>query len=171
MLQTTKTLILTTLLGLFAVLSLASGAYAGGDWNDAGIAWKPYEAGMAEAKESKKPVLLVIYTDWCPHCTRYSAVFHDPKVVEKAKGFVMIRVERDANKAISAKHAPDGEYIPRTMFLDADGAMQDIHEQRQNYLYFYDTSSPDSLLRSMGEAATPAPPTASEPETAKPEAG
>ncbi|MFT4569573.1 MAG: thiol-disulfide isomerase/thioredoxin [Hyphomicrobiaceae bacterium] len=164
----------TAAISVFAVLSMAASAQAGGDWNDKGIAWKTYEDGLVEAKQASKPVLLVIYTEWCPHCTRFSEIFHDTKVVEKSKEFVMIHVERDANKAISAKHAPDGEYIPRTYFLEPDGTLKDIHEDRPNYLYFYDTSSPDSLLRSMEKAS---PTIGNKPEAPKdpapdaPEAG
>ncbi len=145
-----KALLLLALVA--ALVPAATPALAGGDWNDAGIAWQDYEAGLAQAKAENKPVLLVFYTEWCPHCTRYSGVFHDTTVVEKSKDFVMIRVERDANKEISSRHAPDGEYIPRTFFLASDGSLRDIHEDRSSYLYFFDTNGPGSLLRAMNEA-------------------
>src|SRR5580692_10284584 len=51
-------------------------------WNTAQIDWQPYEAGLARAKAQKKPICLVLYTGWCPHCRNYSHVFDDPKVVE-----------------------------------------------------------------------------------------
>jgi thiol-disulfide isomerase/thioredoxin len=151
-------LIGVTLLGSAAV------ATAGGDWNDTGIEWKSYDDGIAAAKETKKPVVLIFYTEWCPHCTSYSALFKNPSVVEKAKNFVMIRVERDAHQELSAQYAPDGQYIPRTFFLSpAAKLLGDIQEQRPSYKYFYDTSSPASLLRSMDavlagpKASTPKP--------------
>lgn len=135
------------------LLLLPTSARAGGDWNDAGIAWRAYEEGLAEARRDNKPVCLVFYTAWCPHCTRYSAVFHDPKVVAASKKLVMIRLDKDANKALSAKYAPDGEYIPRTFFLAPDGTLQqDIHEQRAQYKYFYNESDPASVLRGMSRA-------------------
>jgi hypothetical protein len=139
--------------GLLA-LGLAAGvALAAGDWNDAGIAWKSYDDGLAEAKKEKKPVCLVFYTDWCPHCTNYSKVFHDPKVVEQSKNFVMIRLNKDKNKEISGKYAPDGEYIPRTFFLSPEGQLDDsVHAPRDKYKYFYSESDPASVLGGM-EAA------------------
>ena len=98
-------------------------------------------------------MLLVFYTDWCPHCTRYSAVFHDPKVVEKAKSFVMIRLNKDQNAEISKKYAPDGEYIPRTYFLSPAGALDaDIHAPRPQFKYFYDEKDAASVLAGMDEA-------------------
>jgi protein-disulfide reductase (glutathione) len=143
--------------GVFA-LALATSADAGGDWNDAGIAWRPYEEGLAAAKAEEKPVALVFYTDWCPHCTNYARVFHDPRIVEKSKSFVMIRLNKDQNAPISAKYAPDGEYIPRTFFLASDGTLKpEITEKRHNYKYFYDEKDPASLLRAMNEATGVAP--------------
>ncbi len=102
--------------------------WAGGDWNDKAVQWRGYEEGLAEAKKSGKPVCLIFYTDWCPHCTRYSGVFHDDKVIAKSKELVMIRLDKDENKELSGKYAPDGQYIPRTFFLLSDGAVNDGHQ-------------------------------------------
>ena len=43
-------------LAALAFFALAAPVLAGGDWNDAGVAWKPYEQGLAEAKSANKPV-------------------------------------------------------------------------------------------------------------------
>lgn len=135
------------------VLVLAAQVVAGGDWNDAGIDWQPYEAGLELADKENKPVCLVFYTDWCPHCQKYSGVFHDDEVVEMSKRFVMIRLNKDENAAISAKYAPDGEYIPRTYFLSSEAELDEsITERRAEYKYFYDTTNPAGLLRGMNAA-------------------
>jgi thiol-disulfide isomerase/thioredoxin len=156
--------VLAAVLALAALVVGGRAVIAGGNWNDAGIAWRSYEEGLKEAKEQKKPVCLVFYTDWCPHCTKYSGVFHDPRVVEKSKSLVMIRLNKDQNAEISAKYAPDGEYIPRTFFLSPDGTLNEsITEARPSYKFFYDTSAPSSLLRGMDAALaayTPAKPAA-----------
>jgi thiol:disulfide interchange protein len=137
-----------------AVGGLPQRSEAGGDWNDSGIQWQPYKEGLAAAKEQKKPVCLVFYTDWCPHCQKYSGVFHDPAVMEESKKFVMIRLNKDENAEVSAKYAPDGEYIPRTFFLSPSGELEaDITEQRPNYKYFYDTANPAGVLRAMETAS------------------
>jgi thiol-disulfide isomerase/thioredoxin len=128
-------------------------ARAGGDWNDAAISWQPYEAGLALAKKDKKPVCLVFFTEWCPHCTNYAKVFHDPAVVAKAKDFVMIRLDKDQHAELSGKFAPDGQYIPRTFFLSSAGALEPtLHAPRDKYQYFYDESDPKSLLAGMDAA-------------------
>jgi len=126
---------------------------AGHDWNDEGIKWLAYDKGIAEAKAQKKPVCLVFFTEWCPHCGKYSAVFHDARVAEKSKQFVMIRLDKDKNKEISAQYKPDGEYIPRTYFLTKDAQLDaDLHAPRPSYLYFYDESNPDGILGGMDAA-------------------
>jgi protein-disulfide reductase (glutathione) len=140
---------------LLAALVLASppSAIAGGDWNDGQVQWQPYEQGLAAAKKDKKPVCLVFFTEWCPHCANYSKVFHDPKVVEQSKQFVMIRLDKDKNGDISKQYAPDGDYIPRTYFLASDGKPDlGIHATRDQYKYFYDEHDPAPLLASMDAA-------------------
>ncbi len=128
-------------------------AVAPEDWNDAKIAWQSYDAGLAKAKSENKPVCLVFYTNWCPHCRNYSKVFHDEKLVAKAKDFVMIRINPDEQKELGNKYQPDGGYVPRTYFLKSDGTlMADVHAPRPQYIYFYDENNPASVLGGMDEA-------------------
>ena len=142
------------IVALLAAVLAAPAARAGGDWNDGGIAWRGYDDGLAAAKKEKKPVCLIFYTEWCPHCANYSKVFHDAKVVEQAKRFVMIRLDKDKNGEISQKYGPDGSgYIPRTYFLAPDGTLAaDIHAPREQYKYFYDENDPAPILVSMDQA-------------------
>ena len=135
------------------LLAAVPTAFAGGDWTDANVQWQPYEAGLAAAKKDKKPVLLVFFTEWCPHCTNYSKLFHDQKVVEQTKKFVVIRLDKDKNAELSKKYAPDGEYIPRTYFLSSDGTLDPaLTAPRNEYKYFYDEANPAPLLASMDAA-------------------
>ncbi len=123
------------------------------DWNDGAVAWKPLDDGLAAAKKEQKPLCLIVYTEWCPHCGNYSKVFHDPKVVEKAKQFVMVRLDQDKEKDRTGKYAPDGGYIPRTMFLAPDGTLAaDVHAPRDKFLYFFDEKNPESVLAGMDAA-------------------
>ena len=65
----------------------------------------------------------------------------------------MIRVDADKNKELGSKYAVDGSYIPRTYFLTADGTLdQDIHAPRDQFKYFYDEHSPESVLAGMDQA-------------------
>jgi hypothetical protein len=144
-------------LARIALLALALAAHprpaAAHDWNEKDIAWKDLDDALVLAKKEQKPVCLVVYTEWCPHCANYSKVFHDPKVVEKTKRFVMVRLDQDKEKDRTGKYAPDGGYIPRTMFLAPDGALAaDVHAPRDKFLYFYDEKDPASVLAGMDAA-------------------
>jgi thiol:disulfide interchange protein len=136
-----------------AVLVLLAAPARGHDWNEKAIAWKPLDEALALAKTERKPVCLVVYTEWCPHCANYAKVFHDPRVVEKAKRLVMVRLDQDKEKERTKAYAPDGSYIPRTMFLGPDGALAtDVHAPRPQYQYFYDEKDPASVLAGMDAA-------------------
>lgn len=139
-------------LAAVALLVSVAPARAAHDWNDK-IQWQPYEQGLAAAKKDKKPVMLIFFTEWCPHCGNYAKVFHDEKVVEKSKQFVMIHLDKDKNAEISRQYVPDGEYIPRTYFLSSDGKLDaSLAAPRPEYKYFYDEKDPASILAGM-EAA------------------
>ena len=128
-------------------------ASGGEGWNRAQIDWQPYEAGLRAAQAQKKPVCLVFSTTWCPHCKNYSHVFEDPRVVARARDFVMIHLDADAEEAIASKYALDGAYIPRTFFLAPDGTVEtSIHAPRLQSRYFYDERDPASLLAGMETA-------------------
>jgi thiol:disulfide interchange protein len=155
---TTSTRIVRPLLAFafFAATALATArpAHAGGDWNDQGIKWRTYDEGLAEAKKTKKPIVLIFFTEWCPHCQNYSKLFHDPKVVEKSKQFIMIRIDNDKNQELSKKFAVDGSYIPRTYFLTSAGVLDpDIHAPRDQFKYFFDERNPESVLAAMDVAS------------------
>ena len=141
-------------LGLLGALTFALKARATiEDWNDANIKWMSYTDGLAEARTSHKPICLIFFTTWCPHCKNYSGVFSDPEVVKKSQSFVMIRLDKDKNADISKKYAPDGEYIPRTYFLSSDGTLDpSLSEARDQFKYFYDEKNASSILAGMDRA-------------------
>src|ERR1700736_1332578 len=41
-------------------------------WNPTKIEWLSYDAGLLRAQRTKKPICLVLYTTWCPHCREFS---------------------------------------------------------------------------------------------------
>ena len=123
------------------------------DWNDKDIQWMSYDDGLAAAKKTHRPICLIFYTTWCPHCANYSKVFSDPDVVKKAKSFVMVRVDKDKNQELGKQFKPDGEYIPRTYFLAADGKLDEsLTETREQFKYFYAENTPSSILAGMDRA-------------------
>ena len=125
----------------------------GEGWNTQQIDWQRYDAGLAKAQAEHKPVCLVFYTSWCPHCKNYSHVFEAPQVVDEARKFVMIRANADEEHDLAARYQKDGGYVPRTFFLAPDGTLDaDIHAPRDKFLYFFDERDPRSLLAGMETA-------------------
>jgi protein-disulfide reductase (glutathione) len=151
-----RTLASASVAALFLICTAVTGvrmAAAGGDWNDDGIQWRSLDEGLELAKKEKKPVCLIFYTEWCPHCTNYSKVFHDSRVVDVAKKLVMVRIDGDKDKELSKQYALDGAYIPRTYFLSSDGKVDDsIHAPRDRYKYFYNEHDAGEVLASMQAA-------------------
>ena len=95
-------------------------------------------------------MVLVFYTDWCPHCHEYSRLFHDPEIVRLSRRFVMIRVERDGHRDISAVYDLDGQYIPRTFFLSPAGVvLTDLGSDHDEFRYFLDERDPGELIDRM----------------------
>ena len=129
---------------LFASLLVVAGpAQADPDWNDNNIRWHSYNDGLKAAMAESKPICLVFYANWCPHCVKFSTIFHEAKMISETKKFVMIRIDNDKNGEISAKFAPDGKYIPRVYFLSSAGQLDpQIQAPRKEYKYFYDERSP-----------------------------
>jgi len=144
-----------------ALFVLVFSAFAGkaaqparaGDWNSDAIQWREYDEALVEAKQSGKPMCVVVYTNWCVHCGNYSRVFHTPAVVEASRQFVMVRLNEDFNSRLCQQFTLDGAYIPRTYFLRPDGTpMRSVHVPRTRYKYFYDEHDPASLLAGMRAA-------------------
>jgi thiol-disulfide isomerase/thioredoxin len=123
------------------------------NWNDAQIHWMSFDEGLEAAKKANKPVCLVFFTTWCPHCTNYSKLFSNTALVSKSKSFVMIRIDADKNQELSQKYSLDGEYIPRTYFFSPDGVVDpSLAEQQDEYKYFYAEDDPRSILAGMDRA-------------------
>jgi thiol:disulfide interchange protein len=122
----------------------------GESWNATQIRWEPLQPGLEHAKREHKPVMLVVYTDWCPHCKNFSQVFGDPRVVALADRYVMIRVNQDQDDALSSRYSPDGTYIPRTLFLTPEGQLRaDMTGNNPRYRHFLDERGAESLVQLM----------------------
>ena len=80
-------------------------------------------------------------------------MFRDPKVIEKAKKLVMVRVDSDQNAVLGKKYALDGSYVPRTFFVMPSGELAaDVNAGRNDFKYFFDEADPASLIAGMDAA-------------------
>ncbi len=128
-------------------------------WNGAEINWRDIKSGIREATQTKKTVIMVFHAPWCSACKKYRAVFKDKDIVEASKDFVMILIDGDADKVANSSFAPDGTYVPRTLFLNPDGdVLTDLVGKDPQYPHTINIESPDELLALMKKAAGAAAP-------------
>lgn len=121
-------------------------------WNDR-IAWRGLDEGLREAKQSGMPVMMVVHTSWCGNCQKLKRTFNsDANLEQLSEKFVMVHVDQDAHPEATL-YGPDGQYIPRVMFLDQDG---NVDQWLQNpnrpsrYRYFY--TPQEDLVATMRQA-------------------
>ena len=144
---------------LFLVLFLAIAATGNAAtpyadvFNGAEINWRDPKSGIYEASKTGKPVIMVFHASWCPACKRYREVFKDNAIVAASKSFVMILVDADREKEINGAFAPDGAYVPRTMFIDSEGNVSaTLVGKDPQYPHTLDIERPDELLLLMNRA-------------------
>lgn len=116
------------------------------------IAWRAFDEGLAEAKSERMPVMLVVHTSWCSKCKALKrSSFRDTALHELSEEFVMVNVDQDTEPGV-LDYAPDGTYIPRVLFLDADGKLDaDLKNPRPSrFGYFYRPQ--DDLVATMRKA-------------------
>ncbi len=117
------------------------------------IRWEPFDEGLARAKALGLPVMLVVHADWCPRCKELKASFFDPKLTAVSRNFVMVNVDADAEpRSQQAPYVPDGDYIPRVLFLDREGQVDAtlVNARRTTSRYFYTPA--DDLVGVMQRA-------------------
>lgn len=125
------------------------------------IAWRGLDEGLAEARSLGRPLMLVVHASWCPRCRELKPRFSDPALVEASERFVMVNIDQDEEPQ-SLRYGPDGQYVPRILFLDAQGQVDATlsNAGRKKYKYFY--MPQDDLVGVMQQAlartASTAPP-------------
>lgn len=124
-------------------------------WNAPAIDWKDIGTGIREAGQTQRPVIMVFHAPWCGSCRKYREVFKDPGVVAASRNFIMILIDADADKLANGAFAPDGTYVPRTIFLDWEGNIRtDIRGSTDpEHPQTIDISGPGELLSLMLKAA------------------
>lgn len=85
-----------------------------------------YEEALAAAKTEKKPLLMLFYTNWCPHCKKMkSEIFTDSEVVKfYQNNFVCMAVDADSaeGKDLRAKFTSQFKVtsFPTFAFIDSN---------------------------------------------------
>lgn len=87
------------------------------------ITWQQsINTAMAQAKKSKKPLLLNFSTTWCGPCQDMKrTTFKDAKVVAESKKWVMVHIDGDRQANVAAKYKVEG--YPTMIILKPNGAV------------------------------------------------
>lgn len=115
------------------------------------IAWRGLSEGFREAATSGLPIMLVVHASWCSQCKALRPAFSNPDLVALSDHFVMINVDQD-EEPDSLQYGPDGRYVPRVLFFDPAGDLDQglLNPTRRRYKYFY--SPHDDLVGAMRKA-------------------
>lgn len=118
------------------------------------VVWHTWNEGLSLAARESKPILVLVYADWCPHCRELSPVFADPEIEALAKRLVMVRQNHDDDPAwLQPFNEKYGGYVPRIFFFDSGGKIrEDLTSGHPRYPYFYAAEASDLLKRSMRRA-------------------
>ncbi|RZJ52384.1 MAG: thioredoxin family protein [Flavobacterium sp.] len=82
----------------------------------------PYKTGLETAKKENKPLFVMLYADWCPHCNQMKKeVFSDAAVMDfLKKNYVCVwkNIEKEEGKALKEKY--NTKSLPTFLFLNTN---------------------------------------------------
>ena len=116
-----------------------------------GVKWHDWEDGLAEARRTNRPIMLMVYADWCPKCRALAPVLEQPPVATLAGRFVMVRQNHDDEPAwLQPFNQKYGGYVPRIFFFSASGELRpEVTSGHPKYPYFYAASHSELIAQSM----------------------
>ncbi len=115
-------------LGTVILLSVNSVGASGGK-----VQWKSFDEGLAEARSTKKKVLLDVYTDWCGWCKRMEVDTYAQGRVASYIGehYVAVKLNAESSRRLTYRNTSYTEAelasafgitgYPSTIFLTSHG--------------------------------------------------
>jgi len=118
------------------------------------IEWQQWTNGLAVAKNSGKPLMVVLHKTWCPACKALKPKFELSKALaELSSEFVMVNAKEGQEPMDEEKLNIDGSYIPRIIFLNSEAnVLKGVINDSGNPSYKYYHMEADSIVQSMKKA-------------------
>ncbi|MHC0441913.1 thioredoxin family protein [Flavobacterium sp. 3-210] len=81
-----------------------------------------YKTALENAKKVGKPIFIMLYADWCPHCNQMKKeVFSDPNVMSFLKeNYICIWKNIEKEEGMALKNKYNTKSLPTFLFLDAN---------------------------------------------------
>ncbi|KAM4705632.1 anterior gradient protein 3 [Rhinophrynus dorsalis] len=121
-------------------------------WGDE-ITWvQTYEEGLYNAKKSNKPLIVIHHLEDCQYCQALKKAFTESKEAQELaqESFIMLNLMHETT---DKNLAPDGQYVPRIMFVDPSLTVRaDITGRYSNRLYTYEPQDMPLLIQNMKKA-------------------
>jgi len=82
----------------------------------------PYKTALETAKKEAKPLFVMLYADWCPHCNQMKKdVFSDAGVMDfLKKNYVCIWKNIEKEEGIALKDKFNTKSLPTFLFIDSN---------------------------------------------------
>ena len=115
------------------------------------IDWQTWQDGISLAKETGKPLMIVLHKSWCPACKSLKPKFAASEEIDVLSSqFVMVNAKEGDQPMEESKLNIDGTYIPRVIFLDSEeNVLSDVINNDGNPKYKYYHMNSESIIKSM----------------------
>lgn len=105
-------------ISLFIFLIFIQNTWSQNDWNHNQIS---YNEALIQASKQNKPVFIMLYATWCPHCnTMKSTVFSNSKVLDFLnKNYICVWKDIEKEEGIVLKEKYNTRGLPTFLFIDS----------------------------------------------------
>jgi thiol:disulfide interchange protein DsbD len=119
-------LVLKRIQWIFGIIAIAAGLIFINNLQNKGMTWETYsDANLLKAKESKVPVIIDFYADWCIPCLELDhKTWTDEEVIDAAKDIKRMKVDLthfDSPEAETLRKKFGISGVPTVVFIKADG--------------------------------------------------
>ena len=141
------------LLFIFVFIIRGSDLTFGSESNGLGdhIEWHKWSNGVSLAKETGRPLMVVLHKSWCPACKSLKPKFVASDTIAKlSTSFVMVNAKEGEEPMDQPMLDIDGKYIPRIIFLDNEAnVLPEVVNDSGNPQYKYYHMEAQSIVKAM----------------------
>ena len=118
------------------------------------ISWKSWPEAKAIAKQTGKPIMVILHKESCPACRSFKPVFaSSEEILNTSDQFVMVNARFGQEPSEESDLNVDGKYVPRIIFLDSSlNVLKDVINKGGNPKYKYFHKGERSVIDAMKQA-------------------